>query len=256
MPPLNFFDKIINGLWRKYENDAGKSLIHLGAIGWFFSGLAQIVMIGRNKNIDKKEKKFLIPQEIADCAINVGLYYTICQTIKKTGDKLLEKAYMLPKETFDALSEFKKPSHRNILEMINDETQNFKINEPDGKRLKANVSTFLDTSIKYLEQKLNKLPVQNPNPTLDSFVTTEKITEKLNSLKGAQKAFVKCKNGVGVLTAVAASVLSCNIMTPVARNITANYFQRKLLKNQDKEINRPVVSYRSRLPQTFQIFKI
>ena len=149
MPTLNFFDKIINGLWRKYENDAGKSLIHLGAIGWFFSGLAQIVMIGRNKNIDKKEKKFLIPQEIADCAINVGLYYTICQTIKKTGDKLLEKAYMLPKETFDALSEFKKPSHRNILEMINDETQNFKINEPDGKRLKANVSTFLDTSIKY-----------------------------------------------------------------------------------------------------------
>ncbi len=256
MPSVNCFDKIINGIWKRYENDAGKSLIHLGAVGWFFSGLAQIVMIAGNKNIDKKEKKFLIPQEISDCAINVGLYYTICQTIKKTGDKLLEKAYVLPKKTFDALSEFKKPSHKNILEMINDETRNFKINQPNGKKLQANVSTFLDTSIKYLEQKINKLPVQNPNPSLDRFVTTEEITQKLNLLKGAQKNFVKCKNGIGVLTAVAASVLSCNIMTPVARNITANYFQKKLLKHKENEINRPAVSCTTRLPQTFQIFKI
>ena len=256
MPPLNLLDKTINAIWRKYADDAGKSLIHLGAVGWFFSGLAQIVMIGRNKNIDKKEKKFLIPQEISDCAINVGLYYTICEIIKKSGDALLEIAYILPRKTFEALSEFKTDSQKNITQMLKDEINTFQLNSIDSKKIKPNVSTIFELSVKYLEQKLNKLPVNNPNPALDRFVTTEQITAKLNSLKDAQKNFVKCKNGVGVLTAVFASVLSCNILTPVARNNSANYFQKKLIKNRQSELYKKQLFINTKLPQPFSGFNI
>ncbi len=255
MPPLNLFDKAINAIWRKYADDAGKSLIHLGAVGWFFSGLAQIVMIARNKNIDKNEKKFLIPQEISDCAINVGLYYTICQSIKKSGDKLLEKAYILPQKTFSVLSEYKNDSQKNITEMLEDEVKNFKY-DIDGQKLKSNVSNFLDSAIKYLEQKLNNLPVTNPNTTFDKFVNAEEILPKLNLLKEAQKDFIKCKNGIGVLTAVLASVLSCNILTPVARNASANYFQRKLTQNKQTELYRQQIFCRTKLPHTFSGFNI
>ena len=256
MPPLNLFDRTINAIWRKYADDAGQSLIHLGAIGWFFSGLAQIVMIACNKNIDKKEKKFLIPQEVSDCVINVGLYYTICQSIKKTGDKLLENGYILPKKAFDALSEFKTHSQKNIYEMLKDEAKNFKFDNVNNKKIKTNVSSFFEYTINYLEQKLSKLPFTNPNSTLDKFTTPAQITEKLSVLKAAQKDFVKCKNGIGVLTAVAASVLSCNVLTPVARNISANYFQKKLLKNKQIETPKNNISYKTQLPRTFDCFKI
>ena len=74
MPKFNLLEK----LWCEYSDDVGKALIHLGAAGWFFSATAQIGMIIKNKDIDKKETRFLGPQETDDGIINVVLYYTIC----------------------------------------------------------------------------------------------------------------------------------------------------------------------------------
>ena len=57
LPKMNLFNSTINKLWNsQYADDVGVALIHLGAAGWVLSALAQIVMIAKNKDIDKKEK--------------------------------------------------------------------------------------------------------------------------------------------------------------------------------------------------------
>ena len=60
-------------VFNKYSVDSGKMLIHMGALGWVFSSLAQIGVVATDKNISKKDKKFLVPQEICDGVTNVGL---------------------------------------------------------------------------------------------------------------------------------------------------------------------------------------
>ena len=96
MPKSSLFQKSLTKIWDTYSKDVGKSLIHLGAVGWIFGALAQIGALAFNKKIDKEEKNFLFPQEIADGIINVGLYYTICQGIKSFADKCVDKGKFIP----------------------------------------------------------------------------------------------------------------------------------------------------------------
>ena len=51
MPKASGFQNLIEKVWGQYGDDVGKSLIHLGAVGWFFSAVAQIGMIATNKDI-------------------------------------------------------------------------------------------------------------------------------------------------------------------------------------------------------------
>ena len=117
MPLLkgNIFEGLANKVWNgKYAEDVGIALIHLGAAGWVLSALAQILMLARNKDIDKKEKRFLIPQEIADGVVNVGLYYSICQVIKNIGDHMSENIQYMTKQSNDFLKIMKPDSHSNL----------------------------------------------------------------------------------------------------------------------------------------------
>ena len=61
-----------------------------------------------------------------------------------------------------------------------------------------------------------------------------------------------------MIAAVGASILACNIITPVARNLTANMFQKSAMnKQKTAELEKNPLSYYSRtLPPTFNTFKI
>ena len=256
----NSWNKTLLKVWNSYSQDVGKSLIHLGALGWIMCSAAQTLMVCRHKNINKKEKQFLVPQEIADGAINVGLYYTVCQSIKKTGDKLLENAKIMTKETSDLLKSYKKPT-----QSVSNFLENF-----DGKRLNKEIlseiknngrlSNFYNTllfSIKEKE-KTKVLPkeIQN-NSLLKNILRPLLNTNDLKSTKNAitknYSNFLRFKNGVGVIS-ISLSIITCNVITPVARNITANYFQKKALKktitNNKKVVCNPKIS------RTYDIFKI
>ena len=78
-------------MFDNYSKDSGKLLVHLGALGWVLGSAAQIGAVIGDKNIDKEQKKFLLPQEGADAAVNVAMYYTICDVIKRGADQLVEK---------------------------------------------------------------------------------------------------------------------------------------------------------------------
>ncbi len=81
----------------------------------------------------------------------------------------------------------------------------------------------------------------------------------LNALKQGQKEFLGFKNGVGVIAAIAASVLASNIITPVCRNIVANKCQDSCKKQEQKPVynKMPINPVFNIQPKTtFDAFKI
>lgn len=258
MPKISFIEKI----WQGYSTDVGKSLIHLGALGWFFSASAQIGMIACNKDINKKEKKFLIPQEISDGTINVVLYYTICQSIKAFFDKFVEKGKILTPNTvdfFDKIGIKKLNKNNKDLELyLNAFKDGNLTNKKNLTSIFEGITTFVLGEDKNLITNFeNKYPEITRNiKTAFSSKTNE---ESVQIIKEAKKHFNLFKNGIGVCAAVGASVLACNIITPIARNISANYFQTKLLRQkQNIHSQNNIISntYNYTLPHTFNKFKI
>lgn len=76
-------------LYNKYGKDPGKMLLHTGTIGWILSCAAQTIAIATNDKIDKKQKAYLIPQEIFDGLINIISFYVLTKTFKDVCSKLV-----------------------------------------------------------------------------------------------------------------------------------------------------------------------
>ena len=77
-----FIRDFVNYIAKTYGNDPGKMLVHTGVIGWALSSMAQVFAIVLNDKIPKKQKLFLIPQEIADACVNIMSFYVISQSCK------------------------------------------------------------------------------------------------------------------------------------------------------------------------------
>lgn len=144
---FNSFKKYI---WNKHSDNESQMLILLGALGWILGSVAQIGGIITNKNLSKKEKNFLIPQEAIDGALNVGLYLGITQFAATGMQKLLDK---------------------NIIQILNKE----------GKSVNNKHAQAMCT-----------------------------------------------------LATIAASVLACNIITPITRNYLSAIYQKKAQKDNIK----------------------
>lgn len=87
------FDKIIKAAQSK---DVGKTLAVTGSIGWGLSCLAYTGALVFNKEIPSDQKKFLIPQELADGVINVGLFWVFTNEFNKKAKELVQKGKILP----------------------------------------------------------------------------------------------------------------------------------------------------------------
>lgn len=58
--------------------------------------LAQIAIIGINKDTPKKEKAFLIPQEAMDGVLNLATFVVFAASFKKLGRNLVKKEIIIP----------------------------------------------------------------------------------------------------------------------------------------------------------------
>ena len=84
-----FFNDFKNTVLTKFGPNPANMLIWTGVLGWFFSSLAQIVAIAANDKIPKEQKKFLIPQEIGDGAVNVLSFLVVTSAVKNIASKLV-----------------------------------------------------------------------------------------------------------------------------------------------------------------------
>lgn len=84
----NPLQSILNWVCENFKKDASKMIIWTGVAGWALSSLAQTCGILFNKEIPETHKGYLIPQELADAAVNIGSFFLFTQVTKKTISKL------------------------------------------------------------------------------------------------------------------------------------------------------------------------
>jgi len=99
MPPFaKIFDNLKTGIYNKYSQNPAKLLVFTGTLGWALSCCAQVGAIVFNDKLSSKDRQFLIPQEIADGAVNVGLYFGITSAAQKYTEKVIESGKVMFKE--------------------------------------------------------------------------------------------------------------------------------------------------------------
>lgn len=236
---MTIFTSIKNKIFQQYHLDSGKMLIHTGAVGWIFSSLAQISVIATDKKIDKKEKKFLVPQEICDGVVNVSLYYTISELIKRSGDYLINNGHLI---TDDIQAVIMKLKNQDVPVRIAIKGLGESLKNIPGltAKEKKNPLVVIEKCYQYLE-KYNNLPQAER-----SAVSTQ-MKEAFANLKTFQK-------GISVVCAIGASILASNIITPIVRNKMASLYQQKFILNNEpkkQETYKPQA-----LPKAFNNFNI
>ena len=95
------FNKILNWVAEHFKKDTSKMLIWTGVAGWTLSSLAQIGAVLFNPELSKEQKSFLIPQEFADAAVNIGSFFLITQLTKSTVAKLFKTGKFAPQSVKD-----------------------------------------------------------------------------------------------------------------------------------------------------------
>lgn len=79
-----------NVILEKYGEQPGTMLVHTGVLGWILSSAAQVAAVVFNDKISKEQKVFLIPQEVADAAVNIVSFYAITNSVKAIASKLVK----------------------------------------------------------------------------------------------------------------------------------------------------------------------
>ena len=101
------FQSMLEWVAKNFSKDASKMLIITGVAGWTLSSLAQIFAISVNSKISNEQKSFLIPQELADAAVNIGSFFLITQFAKKTVSKLFSTGKFAPQKVREYLIKHK-----------------------------------------------------------------------------------------------------------------------------------------------------
>lgn len=96
--PSGSFEIIKNALYTKYSKDPALMMVHTGTVGWILSAAAQLWNVATSDKFTSDEKKFLIPQEALDAAVNITLFYGLTNVCKTISSKLVSTGKLLSKE--------------------------------------------------------------------------------------------------------------------------------------------------------------
>lgn len=209
--------RIKNSLFNAYADDASKMLLHMGTLGWILSAAAQIWGIANNDKIDAHQKKFLIPQEIADALVNIVSFYTVTALVQNTAKRLVFSG---------------KISTKSIQKFCKEHNVEY------GKFFSNNIGKTVRDKIKELE---NTVKIKGDVEKEDGFNMKGSIGRTENLL-GKYKRFEHdhfepLEGGIGVVGSVVGSILSSNIITPILRNPIAAARQK-----QSKSFNSQVIA--------------
>jgi len=171
---------------KSYElaKNPGNMYLYTGVIGWALSAVAQVTAVMINPKIPNDQKKFMIPQEIADAFVNVASFILFTKVCTKIGERFVESGKLATPKIRKFLKENNLTSKigTEIKEIVNDK----------AKPIPFNVGT----------------EISNPKNT---------ITDK------DKTHYYNFYDGVSFLASVGGSIISCNLVTPILRNkIAAN----------------------------------
>lgn len=154
--------------WFDKDNNAS-FLFATAAIGWILASAAQTFGILQSKELTKEDKKFLVPQEIADGAANIAMYAAVTTNLMKIAEKSCR-----PRLNGAAPFISLKDAAGNVL----DYTSNAAVYAKMGRNLKTGaailggiISTCILTPIvrnaaaAFIKMRTNKNPTQTVVPT-------------------------------------------------------------------------------------------
>lgn len=104
---FNPFKSALNWIANHFRKDASKMLIWTGVAGWTLSSLAQISAVLFNPKLSKEQKSFLVPQEFADAAVNIGSFFLVTQVAKKSISKCFSTGKFAPEKVRNFLNKNK-----------------------------------------------------------------------------------------------------------------------------------------------------
>lgn len=217
MTRLNVFEKVKTFLFNAYKTDTAKLLLWTGTIGWMLSAAGQITSILFNKKISKKEKEFLIPQEMADAAINITCFWVLTGRVQNFAKKLVSRGKIITPEIMRKCEElgiqFKKEKGKG---------------KPDIAQTIQDRLRDLNGALKIDKSTRGKV-ILGENE-LSAINKEKKLLEDFND-----KTYSSFEGGVGVVGSLIGSVVSGNIITPILRNPMASWKQRSALDRQQLE---------------------
>lgn len=93
-------NNLIKNITDRHEKDPGSIVKIAGAITWACSSAAQVKAIVTNEKIPAQDKKFMVRQEIADGAINVGILVTLSTLFQKAGREIVKHG-LIPQQAIE-----------------------------------------------------------------------------------------------------------------------------------------------------------
>lgn len=221
-----------NLLLRLFESKVGtdKVLIVLGAVGWLVSMFAQLTAIKTNKSISDDKKKFLLNQETADGLTNTGLYLGLTTVFSTAVKKMLDKGKILTETLNKLKDEAYKKTGKTMRQLMQETDSNG--NKPKNiNEVFKNLNLFkgAENFEKHtFSEELNGLEKLEKTKGLDILQSVRKSElDEIIKLCNKYEHFDHMRTGLGMVATIAASVLSCNIITPIVRNKISNHMQEK-----------------------------
>lgn len=114
----NCLNSVLNWIAKNFREDASKMLIWTGAAGWALSSAAQMCAILFNPKISNEQKSYLLPQELADAAVNIGTFFAVTQLAKLTASKLFKTGKFAPKNVREFITN-NKPDLKDKIGKLN-----------------------------------------------------------------------------------------------------------------------------------------
>lgn len=230
--PTGLFEATKNHLFNKYSNNLSQMLLVTGTLSWIFSAAAQIFGIATNDKVPVEKKKFLIPQEIADAAINILSFYFVTRSIQTVTKKLVSSGKIIT----PAISKF---CQENGIKIAKDESG------------KPNIGKAILDRISEYKAVINKNKSENLNINK---AKTDKLQIKIDNFNDFYDTkYAIFETGFGIIGNVIGAVLSSNIITPLLRNPIAAAKQRQSIaqenmqKQQQLNTVSPVISVQNKL---------
>lgn len=112
--------RVLTKMFDTYKTDFSKTLIHTGVVTYALSSAAQVGAIKFNKNISENQRDYLIKQEIAEGAVNLTLFYTLCEFVKRQAEKFTSNGCILPTRARKVFEELGSPKVTDIQIFLND----------------------------------------------------------------------------------------------------------------------------------------
>ena len=209
---------------------AGMTLLVINAMGMIFAALSN-TYAAADKNTSAEDKKFLVPAGLVTGVANIGLYYAM--TVK-----IIDALQGKTKYNKDGSEEYVRGFADTVLDYMG------KNRTKDGSKtlLEDAVSKFKDSEIaKAGKNKKGLFSFGYKSPEGVKGAAEAFFNEKPdNAINAFKNTF---KSGFGVMGAFIGAIVGCAVLTPIIRDVSAYFVQKRMEKNNPEMKNKPYKPY-------------